>query len=373
MTVTYRPQVTNQLQKFDAVDKRAALARRTLARPTGRLRMRQTQKFAAVALVLLGFAAPAAAADKVSFILNWVAGGDHAPYYYARAKGWYADAGLDVDLIQGSGSSVAAQRAGAGVNQFGLADMTTVLVAVGKGADEVAIMNVYANYPGGFYWLKSSGITGIKDLAGKKIGNPPGDAARALWPALAKANHIDPKSVTWVNLSPNAKLPALKAGSVDAVTEFYNLHHGYKREIGSNLGYLAWKDAGLDPYGNSIVVNSAYLKDHHAQVAAFVKVTQKAFAACVAEPKPCVQALVDANSGLKLDDQLINWDEVEQLMSDKTSQTEALGWFDPQRMKNDYELVKEYIGIEKPFDVTRHYTNEFLDKSIKMKPIKFQG
>jgi NitT/TauT family transport system substrate-binding protein len=336
------------------------------------MRMRHTQ-FAAAALVLLGFAAPAAAADKVSFILNWVAGGDHAPYYYARAKGWYAEAGLDVDLIQGSGSSVAAQRAGAGVNQFGLADMTTVLVAIGKGADEVAIMNVYANYPGGFYWLKSSGIKGIKDLAGKKVGNPPGDAARALWPALAKANQIDPKSVTWVNLSPNAKLPALKAGSVDAVTEFYNLHHGYKREIGSNLGYLAWKDAGLDPYGNSIVVNGAYLKDHHAQVAAFVKVTQKAFAACVAEPKPCVQALVDANSGLKLDDQLINWDEVEQLMSDKTSQTVALGWFDPERMKNDYELVKEYIGIEKPFDVTKHYTNEFLDKSIKMKPVKFQG
>src|SRR5690349_1855213 len=339
MTVTYRPQVTNQLQKSTVVDKRAAHAPRVFVRPTGRRRMTQTQKLAAVAFVLLGFAAPAAAADKVSFILNWVAGGDHAPYYYARAKGWYADAGLDVDLIQGSGSSVAAQRAGAGVNQFGLADMTTVLVAVGKGADEVAIMNIYANYPGGFYWLKSSGINGIKDLAGKKIGNPPGDAARALWPALAKANHIDPKSVTWVNLSPNGKLPALKAGSVDAVTEFYNLHHGYKREIGSDLGYLAWKDAGLNPYGNSIVVNGAYLKEHHDTVAAFVKVTQKAFAACVAEPKACVQALVDANSGLTPDDQ----------------------------------LVKDYIGIEKPFDVTKRYTNEFLDKSIKMKAVKFEG
>ena len=326
-----------------------------------------------VAVLVLGATASAHAAEKVSFILNWVAGGDHAPYYYARARGWYADAGLDVDLIQGSGSSVAAQRAGAGVNQFGLADMTTIFVAIGKGADEVAVMNVYANYPGGFYWLASSGIKSVTDLAGKKIGNPPGDAARALWPALAKANHIDPNSVTWVNLSPNGKLPALKAGSVDAVTEFYNLHHGYKRELASNMGYLAWKDAGLNPYGNSIVVNGAYLKAHPDQVAAFVKVTQKAFAACVAEPNPCVQALVDANSGLRLDDQLVNWDEVEQLMSDKTSQSVALGWFDPERMKNDYDLVKTYVGIEQPFDVTEHYTDEFLDKSIKMKPVKFQG
>jgi NitT/TauT family transport system substrate-binding protein len=35
-------------------------------------------------------------------------------------------------------------------------------------------------------------------------------------------------------------------------------------------------------------------------------------------------------------------------------------------MKDDYALVKEYIGVEKPFDVKSVYTNEFLDKSIKM-------
>lgn len=326
---------------------------------------------AAVVVALLASAAPAAATEKVSLILNWVAGGDHAPYYYARARGWYSAAGLDVELLQGSGSSVAAQRAGAGINQFGLADMTTVLVAIGKGADEVAVMNVYANYPGGFYWLKSSGVRSVKDLAGKRIGNPPGDAARALWPALAKANNMNPDTVTWVNLSPNAKLAALKAGSVDAVTEFYNLHHIYERELGPDLGYLAWKDAGLNPYGNSIVVNGAYLSDHRDHVAAFVKVTQKAFAACVAEPKPCIDSLVEANSGLKVADQQVNWNEVEQLMSDATAQTVALGWFDATRMKSDYELVRTYVGIEQPFDVDKHFTDDFLDQSIKMKAVKF--
>ncbi|MBX6327692.1 MAG: ABC transporter substrate-binding protein [Pseudolabrys sp.] len=335
--------------------------------------IRAMKIIAMAVMVVLGHAGMALATEKLDFILNWVAGGDHAPYYFARAQGWYAQAGLDVNLIQGSGSSNAAQRTGAGINQVGLADLTTVLVAIGKGADEVAVMNVYANYPGGFYWLKSSGIRSVKDMAGKKIGNPPGDAARALWPALAKANGMDPNSVTWVNVSPNAKLASLKSGAVDVVTEFFNLHHGYKRELGDNMGYLAWKDAGLNPYGNSIVVNGAYLKSHKEAIAAFVKVTQKAFAACVADPKPCIQALVDANSGLKFDDQMINWHEVEQLMSDHTSQTVALGWFDPKRMENDYELVKNYVGIQKPFDIKQHFTNEFLDKSIKMKAVEFKG
>jgi NitT/TauT family transport system substrate-binding protein len=335
--------------------------------------MKYPFRLAVAALGFLGIAGSAQAAQHVDFILNWVAGGDHAPYYYAKKMGWYDKAGIDVNLIQGKGSSLAAQRAGAGIDQFGLADMTTVLVAVGKGADEVAVMDVYANYPGGFYWLKSSGIKGVKDLAGKKIGNPPGDAARALWPALAKANGMDPNAVTWVNLSPNAKLSALKSGSVDAVTEFYNLHHGYKAALGANMGYLAWKDAGLDPYGNAIVVNGVFLKAHRDVVANFIKVTQKAFATCVADPKPCIQALIDANSGLKFDDQMVNWEEVTQLMSDKTSQTVALGWFDPQRMRNDYTMTAKYVGIGKPFDVSKYYTNEFLDKSIKMKAIPFGG
>lgn len=56
-------------------------------------------------------------------------------------------------------------------------------------------------------------------------------------------------------------------------------------------------------------------------------------------------------------------------MSDKTSQSVALGWFDPERMQQTYDLVKTYVGLEKPFDVTTAYTNAFLDKSIKMKPV----
>src|SRR5579863_5439283 len=260
--------------------------------------------FLALTLLLGGGALAAQAGESSKLLLNWVAGGDHAPYYYAQKLGAYKAAKLNLELLSGRGSSVAAQAVGAGIDQFGLADLTTVLVAIGKGADEVAVMNVYANYPGGFYWLKSSGIKSVRDLVGKKIGNPPGDAARALWPALAKANGVDPNSVTWVNVGPGAKLAALKAGSVDAVTEFYNEHHTYKAQLGSDMGYSAWKDTGVDPYGNSIVVNGAFLKAHRDAVAAFVKVTQKAFAACVADPKPCIQALVDANSGLQVDSQM---------------------------------------------------------------------
>jgi NitT/TauT family transport system substrate-binding protein len=83
-----------------------------------------------------------------------------------------------------------------------------------------------------------------------------------------------------------------------------------------------------------------------------------------------VQALIDANGALNFDNELANWKLVEVLMSDKISQTVALGWHDDARMQHDYDLVREYVGIDKPFDVKTVYTNAFLDKSIKMIPVK---
>lgn len=324
--------------------------------------MRKTLLLALLAATAL----PAAAQTKMEFILNWVPGGDHAPYYYARAQGWYAKEGIDLVLEPGKGSVLAVQKVGAGQNPVGLADMGSVLIARGKGADTVAVFNVYANSPQGMYWLKSSGIKGVKDFVGKKIGNPAGDGARAMWPALAKANGIDPKSITWVNVDANAKLSGLKAKAIDVTTSFYNIHHVFQRELGDDMGFLAWRDVGLNPYGNSVIVNAAWLAKNKPVVEKFVKVSQRAFAACVKDPKPCVQALVDANGALKMDNEMTNWSLVEVLMSDKFSREVALGIHDDARMKADYELVRDYVGLDKPFDFKAAYTNEFLDRSIKM-------
>ena len=318
----------------------------------------------------VAFGASPAAAQKITFTLNWVAGGDHAPYFYAQKMGWYKQAGLDVDFETGRGSAASAQKVGAGHSQLGLSDMAGVLLFRGKGVDAVGVMNVYANSPQGLYWLKSSGIQSAKDLAGKKIGNPAGDGARTMWPALARTIGIDPNSVTWVNIDANSKLSALKAKSIDVTTSFYNIHHIFARELKDDMGFLAWRDIGLNPYGNSIVANGAWLKANRDKAEKFVKITQKAFAECVAKPEPCVQALVDSHGGLRMDNETVNWQLVTVLMSDEVSRTVALGWHDDKRMEADFKLVSEFVKIDKPYSVKEAYTNEFLDKSIKMTAVK---
>ena len=60
-----------------------------------------TTRFAAAAIIAWGFGvtAPAQAAEKLTVLLDWFVNPDHAPLIIAKERGYFADAGLDVDLI----------------------------------------------------------------------------------------------------------------------------------------------------------------------------------------------------------------------------------------------------------------------------------
>lgn len=307
-----------------------------------------------------------AADEKITFVLNWFPTADHSPYYFAKEQGWYSDAGLEVNIESAKGSAASSQRIGIGQAQMGVADLPTAFIARGKGADMVAVMAVYANSPQGFYWRKSvSGIEGPKDFPGHTIGNPPSDAARVMWPAFAKAVGIPEDSVKFVNIAPQAKMPSLMSNRIDIMSDFYNGHDLKVREIGDDLGFAAWRDIGVNPYGNSIFVNADYLKSNKEAVAKFVEITQKAFNSCAEDHKPCIAALMKNVSGLEEKAQMDQWDRVEELMSTEPTRTVALGYLDPTGLDDSYALVETYFSLEKPFDVKDAYTNEFLSKDFK--------
>src|ERR1700712_473154 len=193
-------------------------------------------KIASLALALSIQAAPSYAGEAVNLILNWAPTADHSPFYYAKAQGWYEKAGIDLTIETGKGSGVSSLKVGSGGAPFGIADLATMLVARSKGADTVALMSIYANTGQTFYWLKSYGVNGPKDFVGRKIGNPPGDASRVMWPAFAKAAGLAPDAVTFVNVGPTAKSAALKSRTVEIISDFYNSHDLKLKEFGRDLG-----------------------------------------------------------------------------------------------------------------------------------------
>ena len=282
---------------------------------------------------------------------------------YAKAQGWYEKAGIDLTIEVGKGSGVSALKVGSGGSPFGIADLATMLVAKSKGADDVALMSIYANTGQTFYWLKSYGVNGLDFPATRSATRRA--TLRAMWPAFAKAAGIAPDSVNFVDVGPTAKIAALKSHTVDIISDFYNEQDQKEIVFGSDLGSLNWKEIELNPYGNSLIVNGAYLVKN-PKLVTFVKISQKAFAACVADVTPCLKALLDQVSGLDKENQERQWERIKFLMTDEFTTTKALGWIDGGRMKKDYDLVQTYLGMEKPFDVETAFTTKLLDTSIKM-------
>ena len=165
---------------------------------------------------------------------------------------------------------------------------------------------------------------------------------------------------------PQQHVGALKGKSVDIISDFYTEHDLKVKEFGNDLGFWPWRSVGVNVYGNSLVVNGAYLAANPERIKKFAAVTQRGYAACVKDFSPCLDALTASVSGLNPGNQRDQWERIKQLMRDDTTTKMALGAFDAARVKADYELVQSLIGLDKPVDPAKLFTNDYLDKNVLM-------
>jgi NitT/TauT family transport system substrate-binding protein len=159
----------------------------------------------ALALATVATAAGTAAAapkqaklTNITIQLKWAPQAQFAGYYAASLKGFYKAAGLNVTLKNGGPNIIPEQVVASGQAQIGLDWLPSLLSARDKGTQLVNIAQVFARSGMTQLTWKSSGITTIAGLKGKKVGNWLGGNQYELFAAFQKAG-IDPtKDVTVV-------------------------------------------------------------------------------------------------------------------------------------------------------------------------------
>ena len=144
--------------------------------------------------------------EKVDFLLNWTIAGDHSPYYVAQKFGWFAEEGLDVNIIVGQGSGYSVQAVDSGKADIAISDAPVPITSREKGANVKIIGIIFDKHPNCSYFWKDSGIKVPQDLAGKTVAVPATDGHKVMWPAFAKQIGVDPNSVKFVNIDPAAKV-----------------------------------------------------------------------------------------------------------------------------------------------------------------------
>src|SRR5689334_16590782 len=115
-------------------------------------------------------AQPALPLAHLAVRLNFLPGVEHAFLYLGKQKGWYADAGIDLEVVPGQGSTVAVKTVGSGEDQFAIADTGSVARGWEAGVPLVYVMLLLRHTPAVVFSLPSKNIASMQDLCGKRVG-----------------------------------------------------------------------------------------------------------------------------------------------------------------------------------------------------------
>src|SRR5690349_9553692 len=265
------------------------------------------------ALLVCSGIATAQTPEKFTFALNWFAVGDHAAYWVALEKGYFAQRGLDVTLENSKGSGDSIAKVDTGRADAGLADTAVVIASLARTARIKIVGMVFDKTPLNVFSSKDKPVLKPKDLEGKTLAAPPGDSQRQVWPAFVKANGIDDSKVTWVNVEPAAKIAALAEKRVDAVADYVTGLPFYEKPMGvGNVVMMPWADFGLDLYSMSIMASEKTMADRSMALRAFLEAAYMGWRDVIADPKEALMifkkrvpeidvAIIETNMKLGLD------------------------------------------------------------------------
>ena len=301
--------------------------------------------------------------QKVVFALNWFPVGDHAAYWVALEKGYYRQRGLDVDMQNSKGSGDSIAKVDTGRADVGLADSAVVIASSARGTKVKVVGMVFDKSPLNIWSRKDAPITKPKDLEGKSVAAPPGDGQRQMFPAFARLHGIDQTKVTWVNVEPAAKVPALAEKRVDAVADYTTGMPFYEKAIGKgNAVMLPWADHGFDMYSMSIIASEKTMKERGPVLKAFLEASYLGWRDVMSDPKSALEifkkrvpeidlSIIEPNMMMGLD-----------LMKTDRYAKNGIGWMEEKKMCDSVDLVNTYMGVPTKVECKVVYTNEFLTK-----------
>jgi NitT/TauT family transport system substrate-binding protein len=229
--------------------------------------------FVAICLVALAQVARAAAPETPKLSLAYIPISNFLTAYVAKDQGFFAAHGLDVTLVPiNQGNTGVAGIVSRSV-ELSTPNPTTFLQAVDNGIDLVIVAATHT-YPTpnkvGLLVSAASDVATAKDLAGKKVGiNGIGGMQYVLLQEWLIKQGVNPKSITFAEISFPQMADALQAKQVDAVTVSEPF---YQRIIAAKTGRVLidlQADIPAGTLGTMYVSTGEWAKKNPATIAAF--------------------------------------------------------------------------------------------------------
>lgn len=300
------------------------------------------------------------------FTIPWV---PQIPWVVAIEKGWYEEAGLNVDYMLPQGTDAPSRLLGAGTVDLAVTYTADTLSANEKGLESRVLMDIFDKLPGGVCFFEDSGIEKPTDLEGKTVAIYDYPQSQYHFKHFFESNGVDESKVDIVSAGANAT-PLLVAGKVDAAdaaSPAECLDAEIKADKPVNEFVFTEEFGFPRTYFLELSANADWLSENEEAARSFVHVTQRAIDWSEENQEEALQIFVDKYKD-DVDPEVAErgFEVLKRSWCGETyacwNPDKPIGWIDPEIWQQQADFLADGGLIESPADAKSVLTdNEFLN------------
>ncbi len=226
-----------------------------------------------------------APAEKVTLQLKWFHQFQFAGFYAAKEQGYYAQEGLEVDILERSPDKDVVKQVTSGEVDFAIGD-SGILSYYARGEPIIALAAIFQHNPLIFVAKQSTGIISPYEMQGKKVMFDSVGAGDAPLRAL-----LAEEKVNYTLIKHTFNNDDLTNGKVDVMSAYLSDELFYFKEKGVKINIINPQSYGIDFYGDILFTSQQQVNTHPERVEKFRCASLKGWQYALDHPEQLIQLI----------------------------------------------------------------------------------
>ena len=285
----------------------------------------------------------------ITFSLDFIVLGRHAPFFIAIEKGFFREEGLNVNIISAKGTAHGIQNVESGLAQIGFIDVASLVVARAEGSTVKVASVIYQKAPFCFFSLDpGANVTKLKDFEGLRVGSNTGSYISNIARAMMRKEGLDPSKLSVESIEPSARIAMLATRKIPAIDFFIITKPAMERAVkDAKVVTFLFADHGLDLYSNGIGAKESFLKENPEVMKAFVRAALRGYQYAFKHPAEAAELIQKHAKALNNEITVDELKIVEELTVTPEVKQSGIGSFTTARMQSSVAWMVENGGFPK--------------------------
>ena len=304
------------------------------------------------------FCLPGIASPKLDVMLDFFANPNHVPLIVAVENGFFAQEGIEVEILVPGNPSDPVKLAAVGTVDIALTPQINFLIAKSAGLPLIALGSVIDSPLGGLLSLREVGIETLSDLRGCCIGYSLAPLEPTLWRTMLASVGVGSDEFELVNVGFNTVL-SLLTHRVEAIGAFRNFELPQVALLDHEPSYFPQEEYGVPDTAEIILVANPNLPEEHPTwIRAFLDGLSRGIAFTKEHPEAAYNLFLSVHPDL--DDELNHraYDATLPLYADEANLKDREAWEELQDYLVEHGLMEEAFSLEELYITTFLPTEE---------------